>query len=64
MDNFAEGWYAGMDTASLRQEAERAEKEAAQWEKERQRQNEDAAERRSLIARIDAAKRKLISRAL
>ena len=64
MDNFAEGWYAGMDTKSLRQEAERAEKEAQEWEKQRQRDNEEATERRSLIARIDAAKRKLISRAL
>jgi len=64
MDNFTEGWYAGMDTKSLREEAARAEKEAQEWEKQRQRDNEDAAERRSLIARIDAAKRKLISRAL
>lgn len=64
MDKFTEGWYATMSTADLRQEAARAEQEAVQWEKERQRQNEEAAERSRLIARIDAAKRALISKCL
>ena len=58
------GWYDTMTTQDLREEAERAEREAAQWERERQRQNAENAERQTLIERIENAKRAMVSSAL
>ena len=58
------GWYDTMTTQDLRDEAERAEREAAQWEKERQRRNKENEERERLIGRIEAAKRAMIDPAL
>lgn len=58
------GWYDTMTTQDLREEAERAEREAAQWERERVKRNEENAERSRLIARIEAAKSALLSKAL
>ena len=58
------GWYEGMTTQDLRDEAERAEREAALWERTRQRQNAENAERAALIERIENAKRALVDPAL
>ena len=59
-----DGWYATMTTQDLRDEAERAEREAAHWDEERQRKNADRAERDALILRIEKAKRAAIDPAL
>lgn len=53
------GWYDAMTTADLRQEAERAEREADQYKKEREAAEKEYREREGLIARIEAAKKRL-----
>jgi hypothetical protein len=53
------GWYDTMTTADLRQEAERAEREAEQYQREEKARQEEAREREGLIARIEAAKKRL-----
>lgn len=58
------GWYDTMSTQDLRDEADRAEREAENAERERVRRNAENAERDSLIARIENAKRRLIDPAL
>jgi hypothetical protein len=59
-----DGWYSGMTTQDLRDEAERAEREAAHWDEERRKRDADRAERDALILRIEKAKRAAVDPAL
>lgn len=53
------GWYDTMTTQDLREEAERAEREAEAYQREEKARLAEAREREGLIARIEAAKKRL-----